>query len=109
MTELNFPDYLYELPTDECLQDQYGSYWQLARKVAFNIHLRTRLSEAQNHRCCYCTRLTYQKVGKEQATIEHVIPRSRGGPHTFDNTVMACRRCNNNRKDKPITEEALVV
>ncbi len=37
-------------------------------------------------RCQYC--------GKDADSIDHVVPRSRGGGHTWDNVVAACRRCN---------------
>lgn len=38
------------------------------------------------HRCQYCT--------GPADSIDHVIPRSRGGGHTWDNVVACCRRCN---------------
>ncbi|MFN0092312.1 MAG: HNH endonuclease [Acidimicrobiales bacterium] len=38
------------------------------------------------HRCQYC--------GRDAESIDHVVPRSRGGPHTWENVVAACRRCN---------------
>lgn len=31
---------------------------------------------------------------------EHVIPRSRGGPDTIDNIVLACEQCNLSKGDK---------
>lgn len=30
-------------------------------------------------------------------TLDHVVPRSRGGLHTWDNVVAACRRCNHRK------------
>jgi 5-methylcytosine-specific restriction endonuclease McrA len=39
------------------------------------------------HRCAYC--------GGHAATVDHVLPRSRGGPDTWDNLVACCVRCNN--------------
>jgi 5-methylcytosine-specific restriction endonuclease McrA len=47
-------------------------------------------------RCAYCT--------KRADTIDHVIPRSRGGPHSWDNCVAACRACNSRKADKLIEE-----
>lgn len=38
------------------------------------------------HRCQYCD--------GPADSIDHVIPRSRGGQHTWDNVVACCRRCN---------------
>nr|WP_318784609.1 HNH endonuclease [Actinomadura algeriensis] len=34
-----------------------------------------------------------------QATLDHVIPRSRGGKHIADNVAVACRSCNSSKKD----------
>ncbi|MCC7088551.1 MAG: HNH endonuclease, partial [Dehalococcoidia bacterium] len=35
--------------------------------------------------CVYCGRAT------RDLTLDHVVPRHRGGPHTWDNLVAACR------------------
>ena len=40
--------------------------------------------------CAYCGLV--QK--EDNLTIDHIIPRSMGGPHTWTNTVAACKRCN---------------
>jgi 5-methylcytosine-specific restriction endonuclease McrA len=47
-------------------------------------------------RCAYC--------GKRADTIDHVVPRSRGGSHSWDNCVAACRACNSRKADKLIEE-----
>jgi 5-methylcytosine-specific restriction endonuclease McrA len=58
-----------------------------------------RLSEAQNHRCCFCgVETTYHKCHDHTATIEHLIPVAHGGPDTWENCVMSCWTCNNKRK-----------
>jgi 5-methylcytosine-specific restriction endonuclease McrA len=44
------------------------------------------------HRCQYCE--------APADSIDHVIPRSRGGGHTWDNVVAACRRCNLRKGDR---------
>ena len=43
-------------------------------------------------RCQYC--------GKKAESIDHVIPRSRGGEHTWENVVAACTRCNTLKRDR---------
>lgn len=48
------------------------------------------------HRCCYC--------GTSAATIDHVLPRSRGGRDTWDNLVACCLRCNNSKSDRTPAE-----
>lgn len=44
------------------------------------------------HRCAYC--------GKSATTIDHVLPRSRGGRDSWENLVACCLRCNNVKGDK---------
>lgn len=44
------------------------------------------------HRCGYCTR--------GASTIDHVLPRSRGGSDTWENLVACCLRCNNLKSDR---------
>jgi 5-methylcytosine-specific restriction endonuclease McrA len=58
-------------------------------------HLRTHWSR-QKGVCRYCKR----PVPFEDATIDHVVPRSRGGA-TKGNIVMACWQCNNRKGDMP--------
>jgi 5-methylcytosine-specific restriction endonuclease McrA len=61
--------------------------------------LLVRLSEAQNHRCCYCgVHTSYVKCQDHTATIEHLVPQAQGGTDAYDNCVMACLDCNNKRK-----------
>lgn len=58
--------------------------------------LRERLSEAQNHRCCYCGN-PFGETYYTRCTIEHYLAKSRGGKTTYQNTVAACCRCNQSR------------
>ncbi len=44
------------------------------------------------HSCQYC--------GSRAETIDHVLPRSRGGGHTWENVVAACRTCNVRKGDR---------
>lgn len=43
-----------------------------------------------NHECQYCGR----RFSKQELTVDHVMPRSRGGQDTWDNLVVACVHCN---------------
>lgn len=47
-----------------------------------------------NYTCQYCG------VRGKDLTIDHVVPRWVGGPHTWDNLVACCRRCNLKKGDK---------
>lgn len=42
-------------------------------------------------RCQYC--------GAQAESIDHIVPKSRGGQHAWDNVVAACRRCNARKRD----------
>jgi 5-methylcytosine-specific restriction endonuclease McrA len=60
---------------------------------------RKELFQRDNYTCQYCGRVT------RDLTIDHVLPRFRGGPHTWDNLVSACKPCNH-RKAARTPEEA---
>ncbi len=42
--------------------------------------------------CQYC--------GRPAENVDHVIPKSRGGGHTWDNVVAACRPCNSSKENR---------
>jgi 5-methylcytosine-specific restriction endonuclease McrA len=48
------------------------------------------------HRCQYC--------GGSAETLDHVVPRSRGGRHVWENLVAACRRCNHTKADRTLED-----
>lgn len=50
---------------------------------------REQLLGFQGGRCAYC----HEALG-DDAQMEHVIPLARGGPHTWENVVLACPPCN---------------
>ncbi len=45
-----------------------------------------------DHTCQYC--------GRSAENVDHVVPRSRGGGHTWDNVVASCRRCNARKENR---------
>ena len=52
-----------------------------------------------SHCCQYC--------GGRAETVDHVVPRSRGGCHAWENVVAACRRCNANKRDRLLPETSM--
>jgi len=44
--------------------------------------------------CQYCG------IKGKDLTIDHVLPKWAGGPHTWDNLVACCRKCNLKKADK---------
>jgi 5-methylcytosine-specific restriction endonuclease McrA len=47
-------------------------------------------------RCQYC--------GRAAENLDHVVPRSRGGGHVWENVVAACRPCNARKEDRLLSE-----
>jgi 5-methylcytosine-specific restriction endonuclease McrA len=68
------------------------------RTVAVN---RRTVFARDRHRCQYC--------GGQAESIDHVLPRSRGGAHCWENVVAACRRCNTRKEDRLPHEAGLVL
>ena len=60
---------------------------------------RKNILRRDNYQCQYCGKKTHA------LTIDHVIPKSRGGADTWDNLVAACVKCNN-KKGNRTPEEA---
>lgn len=57
---------------------------------------RAALMHRDRFRCAYC--------GGKAETIDHVVPRSRGGEHTWENCVACCSDCNHRKADKMLGE-----
>ena len=55
------------------------------------------------HICQYCG----ETPGRQELTVDHVIPRSRGGVHSWQNLVTACKRCNQ-KKGSLLPDEAMM-
>ena len=72
----------------------------------------SKLSLKRKHgtKCYYCGKEMDFKVGvgrkfnRDMATIEHLIPLAKGGEHTSENTVLACRHCNLSKSAKSESE-----
>jgi 5-methylcytosine-specific restriction endonuclease McrA len=67
------------------------------RAVKFN---RRNIYMRDSHTCQYCGR----KPAKDELTIDHILPRSRGGRSTWENVALACQQCNTRKGDKLLDE-----
>ncbi|MCS7088737.1 MAG: HNH endonuclease [Thermoflexales bacterium] len=73
-------------------------------RVPHNLPLplsRKALLLRDNYTCQYCG----AQPSRDQLTIDHVVPRSRGGRTEWENVVIACATCNR-RKGNRTPEEA---
>ncbi|HSG78853.1 MAG TPA: HNH endonuclease [Acidimicrobiia bacterium] len=50
---------------------------------------------------------TCQYCGRTAENIDHVLPRSRGGTHTWENVAAACRPCNTRKGDRTPEEAGM--
>ena len=56
-----------------------------------------------NYTCQYCGRT----FSSSELTLDHVVPRSRGGRSSWENLVACCYRCNNGKGDRTPEEAGL--
>ena len=63
---------------------------------------RKEILRRDEHQCQYCG-------NRKQLTIDHVIPRSRGGQHLWNNVVIACANCNTRKGNKTPKEAKMIL
>ena len=61
---------------------------------------RKNVMRRDRHRCQYCGK-------RDSLTIDHVMPRSRGGRDSWENLVTACVPCNNRKGGRTPDEAAM--
>jgi 5-methylcytosine-specific restriction endonuclease McrA len=55
--------------------------------------------------CQYC----HKQFKTEDLSIDHVVPKSKAGPTTWENCVTACFKCNNKKSDRTPAEAGLTL
>lgn len=63
------------------------------RSIVFS---RKNIFKRDRYTCQYCG----AQPGPEELTIEHVVPRSKGGVSSWENCVLACVECNKRKADR---------
>lgn len=64
------------------------------------LNRRAVFARDDNH-CQYC--------GAAAENIDHVIPRSRGGEHVWENVVASCKPCNTRKEDRSVHDAGFVL
>jgi 5-methylcytosine-specific restriction endonuclease McrA len=77
-------------------------YVRVPRRLSIPLTRRTVMMRDQ-FTCQYCG----AKPGKPNLTIDHVIPKVRGGKTTWDNVVCACRECNLRKGARPLKDTGM--
>ena len=86
------------LPSPSVVRLRYVVKVPYARRTAMS---RRALFARDNFSCQYC--------GGLADSLDHVVPRSRGGQHTWENVAAACRPCNLRKRDRTPTEANMVL
>lgn len=74
-----------------------GFNGRFSKEVRFS---RRNIFERDDNTCQYCGR----KYDRHELTLDHVVPRSRGGSSTWTNIVLACLKCNMRKGDRMLYE-----
>lgn len=81
---------IYKLPTAIVLVD----YVNIPYK---NCHINRRnILRRDKFTCQYCEKV----LSNSEYTIDHLIPRSRGGKNTWKNLVTSCKKCNTKKANR---------
>jgi 5-methylcytosine-specific restriction endonuclease McrA len=59
---------------------------------------RKNILKRDSHQCQYCG------TTRGPLTVDHIIPRNRGGEDTWENLVCACQTCNNRKGDRTLEQ-----
>jgi 5-methylcytosine-specific restriction endonuclease McrA len=86
------------VPPEVILLTTYDGLGQ--RSVVFS---RKNLFKRDHYTCQYCG----ARPGPEELTVDHVLPRSRGGLSTWENCVLACVPCNARKADRTVAHAGL--
>ncbi len=57
---------------------------------------RKHIFQRDGYVCAYCTK----PFTSSQLTVDHIMPKSRGGKYTWKNLVTCCKRCNAKKDDR---------
>jgi 5-methylcytosine-specific restriction endonuclease McrA len=81
----------YEIP----LVIRLTAYVRIPHRATSARISRRAVFARDKHRCQYCG-------SARHLTVDHVVPRSRGGADTWDNLVTSCAPCNRKKADRPL-------
>jgi 5-methylcytosine-specific restriction endonuclease McrA len=79
-------------------------YVRVPHRLLIPLTRRTVLARDQ-YSCQYCG----AQPTKGQLTLDHVLPRSRGGDNTWENVVTACIPCNQRKGGKTLREAGMTL
>jgi len=76
---------------------KYGNkYEHINRSIVYRKH--KYICTSCGVKCIHPNKDNYNQ--SNAATLDHIIPKSKGGSHTYDNVTLLCRSCNTIKSDK---------
>lgn len=89
----------YQIPKTIVLKKYVKLPDRMYRPNRRNIFLR------DNYTCVYCEK----QLNTEELSIDHILPKSRGGKETWENLVTSCKTCNCSKGDRTPEEAGLII
>ena len=97
-TKINSPSKSFELPAVIVLKNIVKFRFTTVACNRANIVWR------DNNQCQYCANY----FPSDKLTMDHVIPKSRGGKNTWENLVAACKKCNQKKGSRTPQESGMI-
>jgi len=94
---VNSPNLKVAIP-DIIVLKEYGNF--NVREVKFS---RENTFHRDKFRCMYCG----DQFRRDDLTIDHIIPKSRGGTNSWKNVVACCKPCNHKKADRTPKEAGI--
>jgi 5-methylcytosine-specific restriction endonuclease McrA len=86
--KINSPQFILQVPEHiRLIKGSAERIWRVPPVTRREVLRRDR------HSCQYCGHT-------KNLTLDHVIPRAKGGAHTWDNIVIACETCNHRKGNR---------
>lgn len=87
---------MYRAKRADVYRDKAHRYRVALRKLYVEPVIMAVLAERDHDRCAVCGKY----VKPEDWSIDHIVPVSRGGEHSYANTQLAHKRCNSSRGNR---------
>ena len=97
-TKINSPSKSFELPAVIVLKTIVKFRFTTVACNRANIVWR------DNNQCQYCA----NHFPLDKLTMDHVLPKSRGGKNTWENLVTACMKCNQKKGSRTPQESGMI-
>ena len=90
-------DVVFQIPRTVALKTYVKVPYREFRPTRRNIFVR------DYYTCRYCGK----QLSTEELSVDHVLPKSRGGKETWENLVTSCKPCNSRKGDRTPEEAGI--